>query len=92
MKSIIQDTKECYFCGRTNDLELHHIFMGQKHRGLADEDGLVVWLCANHHRISNNSVHLNKEMRLTLQILGQKKYLETHSMEEWMERYGKNYI
>lgn len=90
MKSIVQDKKECYFCG-SEQVELHHIFMGQKHRSLADADGLTVWLCPSHHR-GNNGVHMNAEMRLALQKIGQKRYLQTHTMEEWMARYGKNYI
>lgn len=92
MNSIISEKRECYFCGRTDMLECHHIFMGNRHRKLADEDGLVVWLCANHHRLSNNSVHMNVAMREELQKVGQEKYLESHSMEEWMARYGKNYL
>lgn len=35
---------------------------------------------------------MNAEMRLALQKIGQKRYLQTHTMEEWMARYGKNYI
>lgn len=91
-KLKLQEYKECYICGRTEPLELHHIFMGQKHRKLADEDGLTVWLCPLHHRLSNNSVHMNPEMRLELQQMGQRAYLKHHKMSEWMERYGKNYL
>ena len=90
-KIQIQDVKECYVCGDTN-VELHHIFMGQKHRKFADEDGLTVWLCPMHHRISNNSAHMNKEFRLELQQMAQRRYLQHHNISEWMARYGKNYI
>lgn len=91
MKSIIQTEKECFICGKQM-VELHHIFMGNKHRKLADQDGLAVWLCPSHHQWGKYSAHKDPELRLELQQIGQRKYLETHSMEEWMARYGKNYL
>ena len=92
MKSIIQSEKECYLCGATLYLEEHHIFLGRKHRSLAEEDGLKVWLCAKHHRLDKNSVHQNVQLRTELQKIGEMKYLETHTFSEWMQRYGKNYL
>lgn len=90
MKSIMQDTRECYFCHREHGLELHHCMMG-KWRKLADQDGLTVWLCHDHHT-GNNGVHFNLDMRLELQKLAEKTYIEHHSFDEWMRRYGKNYL
>ena len=90
MKSIIQSERECYFCKRTNFLELHHCMPG-KWRKMADDDGLTVWLCHEHHT-GKSGVHCNPELRLELQQLAEQSFISIHSYAEWMERYGKNYI
>lgn len=90
MKSIVQKNKECYFCKRTDWLERHHIMMG-KWRRSADEDGLTVWLCHEHHT-GNSGVHRDPEKRLLLQQKAEQAYISIHSYKEWMERYGKNYL
>lgn len=83
--------RECYICGRTEGLEVHHCLRG-KYRQLADEDGLTVYLCHKHHTGSKNSAHRNIRLMNELQQLAQMKYLETHTFEEWMNRYGRNYL
>lgn len=83
--------KECWICGATEGLEVHHCLQG-KFRQLADEDGLTVYLCHKHHTGSMNSAHKNIGMRKRLSQLAQMHYLETHTFEEWMQRYGKNYL
>ena len=87
-KIRIQESKRCYVCGDTN-VELHHMMEQKK---LAEEDGLVIWLCPMHHRISNNSAHMNKEFREELHRMAQRQYLKHHQVSEWMARYGQNYI
>ena len=67
MKSIIDQTKRCYVCGRTDTLHLHHILFG-KNRNNADKDGLTVYLCWEHHEGTNgvhgkNGSELNKELK-----------------------------
>ena len=90
-KIELQSEKRCFVCGSEN-VELHHIFTGQTYRKLCEEDGLVVYLCPMHHRISNNSAHMSKEFRLELQQMGQRAYMEHHSLEDWMGRYKVNYL
>ena len=83
--------EECFFCHRQYMLEIHHIFPSFN-RLHSEEDGLCVWLCHYHHNEPPYGVHYNRENMLKLKRIGQMKYEENHSREEWMERYGKNYL
>ena len=91
MNSILQDRFECFICGTAEGLESHHIFFGNPNRKHSEEDGLKVWLCHTHHR-GNVSVHFNRTMDLKLKRFAQQKYEETHTREEFMERYGRNWL
>ena len=89
MKSIINQTKRCYVCGRTNTLHLHHILFG-KNRNNADKDGLTIYLCWEHHEGTNgvhgkNGSELNKELKR----IAQDKWCEHYSKtkEDFIERY-----
>jgi len=88
MKSIIQSKRECYICHSKYQLEEHHLFQGPN-RNQAEKQGLKVYLCRNcHYTVHNmNYQELNK-----LHILGQKKFEETHTREEFMALFHKNYI
>jgi len=92
MKSIIQSERECYVCHGTLNLETHHVLFGRGLRPIADKLGLKVWLCAYHHRDSREGVHGNRTLDLKLKRIAQRKYEETHSREEWLERIGRNYL
>ena len=90
--SIINDKKRCIVCGTFFNLHKHHVFYGTGNRKLADEDGLWVYLCGHHHNLSQDGVHFNKELDMGLKQLGQTAYEKTHTREEFMERYGRNYL
>lgn len=92
MKSIIQDRKECIICGSWN-VEDHHIFFGTGKRKLSEEYGLKVWLCPTHHRLTNG-VHGKNGHKLDMQLkeLGQKAFEWKHTREEFIERFGRNYL
>lgn len=92
-KSILQDEKVCYITGQTNNLHLHHIYAGSR-RKISDENGFTVYLCARLHNQSDDGVHGKNghELDLMLKRHCQMKYLESHSMEEWMAVMGKNYL
>lgn len=92
MKSILQKDKECWFCGRTDGLELHHIYPGTANRQVSDKNGFTVYLCRRHHTGSNQSVHLNRNMGLTLKCACQSKYEEKHTREEFIKLIGKSYL
>lgn len=92
--SIISNEKRCYVCGEKNNLHLHHIIFG-KNRKKADEDGLVVYLCYNHHE-GTNGVHGKNghELDLKLKKIAEQKWLEYYdkTIDDFISRYGKNYI
>lgn len=92
MKSILQHKKECYFCHTTYNLHCHHVFEGTANRKISEKNGFKAWLCAEHHNMSNNSVHFNREMSLILKRLYQKEYEKTHSREEFIKLIGRNYL
>lgn len=91
--SIITNQENCYICRRfyntinTKPLERHHCLHGTGMRKLADEDGLWVWLCPEHHR----RLHDKNEHDLDLQIIAQKTYEVEFGREAYFKRYGKFY-
>lgn len=88
MKSILQDKKICFICGASQMLDEHHLMNGYGQRKKSEQDGLKVYLC----RYCHDSVHRNSEQRLFLKKIAQRKYLESHTYDEWMKRYRKNYL
>ena len=92
MKSIVQnDPVQCYLCGRYSYyLETHHIF-GGPNRKLSDKDGLTVKLCADCHRLGPNAAHRSKATQDDLHFMGKQADLRTHTLEEFMQRYGRSY-
>ncbi len=92
MKSIIQNEKECFLCKTIYNLHNHHIFYGTANRRLSEKYGLKVWLCGNHHNLSNEGVHFNRELDLHIKRIGQAAFEKTHTREEFMKIFGKNYL
>lgn len=94
MKSIIQNKKECYVCGRTTNLHNHHVIFG-KNRKNADKDGLTVYLCYDHHE-GQEGVHSKNGHALDLKLKqeAERKWLTHYHkyVEDFIERYGKNYL
>lgn len=94
MKSIVNDEKQCFVCGNKNNLHLHHIFFG-KNRKKADEDGLVVYLCYQHHE-GTNGVHgkNGSELDKKLKVIAETQWLINNhkKVEDFIYRYGRNYI
>ena len=89
-KSILAHNVECFICGTSLGLERHHVFYGNPNRKNAEQDGLWVWLCQDHHR-GNVSVHFNRAMDLKLKRYAQEVYERDHTREEFIARYGKSY-
>lgn len=92
MESIITTKRCCFFCGSTRDIEIHHALHGPN-RKKADEDGLVVPLCRMHHI----ELHFGAEghkLDETLKKAAQYAWMTTYgkNVEEWRDRYGKNYL
>lgn len=91
MKSILQNEKRCFFCNSSQWLEEHHCF-GGANRKLSEKYGLKVWLCHNHHNEPPFGVHHNAENMRKLRAAAQAKFEETHTREEFMRLFGKNYL
>lgn len=96
MKSILQDKKECFMCREFYDLECvigleeHHIF-GSANRPLSEKHGLKVYLCQSHHNTAPYGVHFNYENMKWLRQKGQQAFERTHSREEFIKIFGRNY-
>ena len=75
--------------------ERHEIFEGNGgNRKKSIEDGLVIFISPELHRISKNSIHKNPKKWLFLKEEGQKRYIEYYNKtkEEFRKRYYKNYL
>lgn len=90
MKSIVQENKECYFCGTTQCLELHHIFEG-RNRQNSEKYGLKVYLCHDHHNEPRIGVHFNPIHMKLLKIIGQLYFEKTYD-EDFLDIFRRNYL
>ena len=94
MKSIICNEKQCYVCGSRFNLHLHHIMFG-KNRKKADEDGLTVYLCYQHHE-GTYGVHGKEGHNLDQELkkIAEEKWIKhfNKTKEDFIERYGRNYL
>lgn len=92
MKSAIQWERECWACGRTNDLHLHHIFPGTANRRISDAYGYVVYLCQEHHT-GARGVHFDKTFDLALKVIAQKHFEKHHGdRTQFISRFGRSYL
>lgn len=97
--SILQDKDHtCYLCILLDgnhklhrQLHEHHIF-GGPNRIHSEENGLKVYLCPDHHLTGKLAVHNCKETMELLHKIGQREFEKTHSREEFMEIFGRNYL
>ena len=91
--SIMQKTKECYFCGATQNLDKHHCIHGTANRKLADKDGLFVYLCKDHHTMTSKAVHNDATVDLVLKKIAQTEWEKRYGdREKFIQRYGKSYL
>lgn len=83
-----------YETERTEYNVRHEVFFGQKNRQKSIDDGLIVFLTPAMHNMSNKGVHFNKEFDTYLKKIGQKAWQVYYnkSKEEFMKRYGRNYL
>ena len=90
-KSIIKNERECYLCGKTVNLERHHIFGGVANRKISEQLGLLVYLCHDCHT-GTEGAQYNKDLNLRLKQDAQRAFEQNHTREEWMNWIGKNYL
>lgn len=75
-----------------NNYHRHEIFGGYNRQKSID-DGLVIYLRPEQHNMDNGGIHFNPEYRKTAQQAGQKAYEALgHTRQEFIQRYGKNYL
>lgn len=91
MDSIIQNYKECFMCHRTGDLHCHHVF-GGPNRKWSEKYGLKIWLCPEHHNMSDAGVHFNKALDLQIKQIAQREFEDTYTREDFMRIFGRNYL
>lgn len=58
---------------------------------LADQYGLWIWLCVEHHH-GKMSPHHNASIDMAFKMAGQKAFEEIYSHDEWMRVFGRNYL
>ena len=100
MKSILHEKDgTCYLCMKLHNnlnrygyTEEHHVFGGNPNRKLSEKYGLKVHLCIWHHRTGPESVHQNQTVARMLKQIAQRKFEETHTREEFMEIFGRNWM
>ena len=90
-KSIMQKDRACYFCGRLDGLEKHHVFGGVANRPISEKYGLTVYLCHEHHT-GTDGAQYDKEKNLLLKQDAQRAFEMLYSRYLWMELIGKNYL
>ena len=77
----------CAICGKPRE-NLHEVFFGTANRQKSKDWGMVMPLCAYHHRL----IHRNAELRLKTQQDAQRKFEEAYGHEMFMKIFGKNYL
>lgn len=105
MRSIMTDNLDvCYFCGETENIELHHCIHGNKTlRQLSTTHHLLIGICSTCHR-GPNGVHSKnpkgKDIRLkreaqaaweSRRIRKGKSKPET-VREDWIRIFGVDYL
>ena len=90
-KSIMQTDRACYFCGRLDGLEKHHVFAGVANRKISEKYGLWVYLCHSHHT-GTDGAQYDKEKNLLLKQDAQRAFERKYPREWWMQEIRKNYL
>lgn len=79
--------------------ERHEVFEGYatKNRQYSIEDGLVIFITPEMHRIRKDSIHKNPKFwkeTVKLQELAERAWIEHYgkTKDEFRMRYGKNYL
>jgi 5-methylcytosine-specific restriction endonuclease McrA len=82
--------KECFLCGRTGQLDRHHLIGGTANRKQSEKYGLVVYLCRNCHRLA----HEDSGTYLQLHQYGERLWLKNEggTVEDFIKVFGKNYL
>ena len=77
----------CRVCGTHGVTHMHHIFEGAR-RKISEREGFVIELCPRCHERAHNDKDFGDCLKRDCQM----EYLEEHSMQDWMELMGRNWI
>ena len=78
----------CFICGRTGYLETHHMMNGA-FRKKSEKYDLLCKLCRDcHYRVHHQEGTTIKALKAE----AQRRFEQTHSREEWMREFGRNYL
>ena len=90
-KSIMQSEKQCFICGTTYDLHVHHCIYGSANRKLSDQYGLTIFLCRMHHT-GSSGIHFNKALDDQVKKLAQERFEEVYGADKgFVEIFGRNF-
>lgn len=84
-------TGRCFLCRRDGFVHRHHIFEGAR-RHLSEEYGLVVPLCPECHTERDFSAHRCTDTAVMLKRAAQRKFERSHTREEFIKLFGRNYL
>lgn len=92
-ESIICNDKECFICGKRDQLHKHHILYGTANRELSEEDGCWIYLCGAEHNLTKKGVHYNRQFDITLKKFCQHLWEEKYGdREAFRKRYGRSWL
>lgn len=93
MERVILGTEnECYICGTTQGLSLHHIYGGGR-RQVSDRYGAVVKLCAKCHtgpKGAHSSGWIDKHLKREAQKLLMRR--ENWTVDNFISEFGRSYL
>lgn len=88
MKIQLQNSKECFLCKTTSNLERHHIF-GGANRDISEKYNCCVWLCHKHHNEPPEGVHHNRAYDLMLKQIAEEELERAFGEERFRKEFGK---
>lgn len=74
-------------CGKYGVTHIHHIFGGRQ-RTISERENFVIELCPGCHEKAHNDREFSDALKHDCQL----GYMFWHSMKEWMDMMGKNYM
>ena len=77
----------CEVCGEYGVTHIHHIFGGRQRR-ISEREDFVIELCPKCHEKAHN----DREFSLALKHDCQLQFMFIHSLDEWMDLMGKDYM
>lgn len=92
---IMNDNPPYWRNFRFQGSERHEIFEGRTgNRDKSIEDGLVIFLTPELHRTGRHSIHLAPKEWFYLKRLAEQHWCDHYkkTKEQFLERYGKNYL